>query len=201
MPISQKTALARQNELICWQMKEKGYTDQEISDFLGVDVSSVRAMLRRVEKRVISQTNDIALAVKVRLTKQLETIQSEALRAWEASKSEKTETTVTDTDATNQKGKKKVKVVQKKSQRDGNPEYLEVALNSMEKIARLWGVGTDTSHPTEDGLPKIQAIQINMVTNGSGHVVGQAKALPGDVVDAETQDLGQEANNANSDAK
>lgn len=78
--------VTRENERRAWELRRQLWTEQRIADEIGVDVSTVSRMLRRIEVRYSREFAETLERVKGEQTAQLQYLADEALQGWERSK-------------------------------------------------------------------------------------------------------------------
>lgn len=161
-----------QREARAWALRQKGWTEPQIAAELGVSQPAVSLMLSRVENKLAARFADIALRVKLDQHHRLDFIISEALAAWEKSKSPKTTSRIKDLATPQQlQANQQGTLLERETEmisRDPNGQFLSIALEAMEAQRRLWE--TSQVSPMEGGgeaggapmVPPIRRVNINI---------------------------------------
>lgn len=75
--------MTRERERRAWEMRQRGWTITRIADALGIDVSTVSRMLRRVDTRYLETMREAVALLKSEQSSRLEYLYSQAIAAWE----------------------------------------------------------------------------------------------------------------------
>jgi predicted transcriptional regulator len=133
MSIRQRRALAIERQGKAWDLYIAGQTQAQIATVLGVTRQAVAKMLDRAQKAAGERMSAIVEKVKVRDLDRLEHIISEAMRAWHRSKRTRVKETVkTDEDGSS--------LTVAKERTAGDARYLDVAVEAMERQAKMLGI-------------------------------------------------------------
>jgi hypothetical protein len=133
MSIRQRRALAVERRQQAWGLYIAGRTQQEIATVLGVTRSAVGKMIDLAQKTTIAKMEDVVRTVKVRDINRLDYIIREGLRAWDQSKRGGVKKAL-------KSGEDGNTVTVTKQRSYGEPRYLGVAVEAMERQARLLGL-------------------------------------------------------------
>ena len=131
---------ARDLELRVWKLMEEGKKPTAIASQIGIARQSVHRIAKRVDEAYRRDTFAIVDRIKTEQALRLELIADEAMAAWRRSIEADTEKISIKRSA----GQERHGEVSKTTTRTpGNPEYLRVAMEALQEIRLLFGVGTD----------------------------------------------------------
>lgn len=161
MPIDpQNTAQIRDRELRVWDMLLKGLEGAEIARREGVDPAVISRIKKRVERRIIAETDGKAQSLKARQIAEIRRARREAWRAWEESCKPAAKTTRRSAG----KGPATVEQNEVKAQ-SGNPAFLEKVYEGIRIEARL--TGTEAPHQQQiEGRLRLEDLVVGSRTIG-----------------------------------
>jgi len=129
----------RLRELRALELQTQGWSQHQIAAELGISQPAVSKLLKRVELRLLMEMRDTVERQKARQTLRLEHLYAEAMRAWDASKTDATRRRQRKTDgAGGGAGSTVAELVIENSH--GDPRYLEQARKSQADLRKVWGV-------------------------------------------------------------
>lgn len=192
-----------ERQLNVWYLRQEGMTEAKIAATLGVNRALVIKDLDTVTNRLMRRMDSMAERIKLEQTYQLQHVLSEALEAWEASKKPaKRNTTkqyqqpatlpnpvnVPANQASIQMQLTSAIHTISTSDRTGNVEYLNVALQTMEQLRKLWGIGMQEGEVNNYVLPVIREVRLQPPSNMD------TPTLPdGNIIDVNPNPNGNEA--------
>lgn len=122
-----------------WRLRVAGKTEHEIASELGMSQPGVSRLLDRVEQRVLREHKTLVLRLKAREHGVLELVRREALAGYERSRRQAGSSTTTVSSDADGKGAGG-RLVKKTEDRDGDPAWLAVILQTHDRVAALWGL-------------------------------------------------------------
>jgi DNA-binding MarR family transcriptional regulator len=137
-----------------WELRQHGWTQRRIAAELGHDQGTISRWLDAIERRELARLSRNVERLKVTQTQVLEHIADEALQAWERSKKphtkavEKTGPKLFRPDGSPASGSARVVEA---TERDGDPVHLQVALQALDRLRRVWGIDAPPLRPKDDG--------------------------------------------------
>jgi len=135
MPLDpQNIAQIRNRELRVWDLLLKGLEGVEIARREGVDPSVISRIKKRVERRIIAETDGKAHSLKARQIGETRRARREAWRAWEESCKPAAKTTR----RSGGKGTGSMEANEIKAQ-SGNPAFLDKVYDGIRLEARITG--------------------------------------------------------------
>jgi hypothetical protein len=148
--------LSRKREQVAFDLAVKGLTETEIAEELDkqglgkVTQQAVSKMLIRVENRMLREMSERVKAMKVRQTASLQKIHREAMAAWEQSKKpQKSLTTKLGPPGENGEPGKVRESHSTLRDQDGDPRYLDQAMQALADIRKIWGVDAPAQSKTD----------------------------------------------------
>jgi predicted transcriptional regulator len=133
MSVRQRRALAVERRQQAWSLYIAGKTQQEIATVLGVTRQAVAKTIAKAEQDAVARMDEAVRTAKIKDLDRLEHITREALRAWDKSK----RTRVKTVEKTADEGGS---VTITKERLAGEARYLSVAVEAMEREAKLLGL-------------------------------------------------------------
>ncbi len=129
----------RQREQEVVRLATAGRSQHEIARATGISQPAVSQILRRVDERWMKENADRVARHKAEQIRKLDHLHREALRAWEASKAQRTRRRQRKTDAGAGSGGGAIaELIVDDSH--GDPRYLEAARRALADLARVWGL-------------------------------------------------------------
>lgn len=151
----QRAAVGRQQKAeqaeAAWRLRVRGLSEREIGEQLGISQPTVHRLLERAEREVLAEVKAMVLRLKARQHSRLEAVYVEALAAYERSK-RKGGKTIAETQRASADLNAPVtgtKVKREEFERDGDPAWLGVILQTHDRIAALWGLNAPPKAPQE----------------------------------------------------
>ena len=149
-----------QRETTAWLLRQKGYTQEQIAEQLGIDQGNVSRLLNKLNDRYLKDNLDKVERVKVEQTRILNWMVAEALRAWE--KSKEPQGRVREVQGG---GGGESQTVSESIERGGNPVYLHTARAAMADIRSLWGA--DVAPAQQDAAMGIAQLIADLERRGA----------------------------------
>ena len=185
MPGRVPKEVTRQREAHAWQLRQQGCTHQRIAGDLGVDRSTVTAMLARIDRRALAQLNAAVELLKVEQTEILRDVVYEARQAWEKSKSPAVAKKVTKTKKPGDdkgEGDADADVTAQESMTQevqcGDVAYLAQVRAALADIRKVWGLDAPVknANTTPDGKEAAGALPTEVIAARVAALVSTAKA-------------------------
>jgi hypothetical protein len=122
-----------------WTLRQKGYTHRRIAAELAVNHGTVGRAIRRVAVRALARLDSIVAAQMLATIERLDFIVEEALLAWERSKKPKKRSSKRTAEGKGKAGEKAEasQTTHEAQERDGDPAFLAVAMEAMDRMRRL----------------------------------------------------------------
>ncbi len=137
----------RRREQLVIDRSTAGDSQYDIARDLNISQSAVSQILRRVDDRWAQENLDVIGRHKAAEARKLDHVHREAIRAWEASKAQKTRRRQRKTEgASSGSGGTVAEIMVEDSH--GDPRFLETARRALADRARLWGPPTAASPDT-----------------------------------------------------
>jgi hypothetical protein len=124
-----------------WILRCQGRTLAQVAEAVGLSITSVCKVLKRIRERMDRQVADHAAQVRHEQSGRLDHLYSEAVEAWERSKD--AAKAVTKTEDSGGEGGKRQRVQQTAAERVGEVEYLQEAREILADQRNLWGIGRE----------------------------------------------------------
>jgi hypothetical protein len=124
-----------------WILRCQGRTLAQVAEAVGLSITSVCKVLKRIRERMDRQVADHAAQVRFEQSGRLDHLYSEAVDAWERSK--EAAKTVAKTEDSGGEGGKRSRVQQTAAERVGEVEYLQEAREILQDQRNLWGIGRE----------------------------------------------------------
>ena len=195
---SLKQMAIAERRMKAWYLRQEGYTEARIAAQLGASQKTITDDLQIVISRLTRKMDAMAERIKLEQTYQLQHVLSEALAAWEESKKPTKRNTTkqyqqpvnpmyaTTTQAAVQMQLTSAIHTISTNERTGNVEYLNMALQAMEQLRKLWGIGMVDGEVNNYVLPMIREVRMQPPTNPT-------PTLPdGNIIDVIPSDDGNE---------
>lgn len=135
MPFSKAGKAKRlEREAKAWELRQQGRSIRSIATELAVHPGTVSRCLARVEERVLKRVTEESRLKKVEADAILDEIRDEAIQAWHRSK-KPSQHVVKMTTPTGRE-----RTITTVEQRDGDPRFLQTALEATHQLCLLWGL-------------------------------------------------------------
>ena len=175
-----KDQITRARETRAWAMRSRGMSHQRIAEEIGLSPSGVSRLLARIERRELRRMSKHVERVKVVQYYTLEHISSEALEAWERSKTPRKRAGSKRSGGSGEgiAGDLVDEVLTSEViERDGDVSYLYCAMQSLANVRSLWGL--DVAPAQQDAVTSITSITRDMADKARAYEDReQAEATP-----------------------
>lgn len=132
-------ARIRTREMRAMELTVLGWSQHRIAEDLGVSQAAVSKILKRIELRVLRESNAMAERHKARQTLRLEHLYGQAMTAWEESKGDVMRRLHRKTQGRDAGGGATIAELITENQH-GDPRYLEEARKLLADHRKLWGL-------------------------------------------------------------
>jgi DNA-binding CsgD family transcriptional regulator len=170
MPLDpQNTAQIRDRELRVWDLLLKGLEGIEIARREGVDPAVISRIKKRVERRIIAETDGKAQSLKARQISEIRRARREAWRAWEESCKPAAKTTRRSAG----RGASMVEANEIKGQ-CGNAAFLDKVYDGIRLEARITGTEAPQQQHIE-GRVRLEDLVAGSLGEGDGSNAGRGR--------------------------